>query len=138
MRVLLDVDRWDRAGDAAQDAAIEEVARAIAPAFAWLRTERFAARQHRIHTETCPSCDGRGGEMPQSGSTEYPDCDACGNRHVIEQPFDSDELAHRVAVFRHVASGREFVLVPGRVEIAACLVGRLPHAGEVPSGLRTL
>src|SRR5262245_1064183 len=126
MRALLDVDRWDRASEDVQDAAIAEVSRLVEADFAWLRTERFTARQHRIRTETCPSCHGMGGEQPQSGS-EYPDCDFCKNSHVIEHPLESEPLAHRVAVFRHPATGGEFVLVPGRIEIAACLVGRNVH-----------
>jgi hypothetical protein len=139
MRELLDVDRWDRATEGQQDAAIAEVTRLVAPAFEWVRTERFTARQHRTRSETCSSCGGRGGEMPQSGSTEYPDCDVCNNSHVIEKPFESEPLSHRVAMFRHRATGGDFVLVPGRIDIPACLVGIQPFAGaDMPSGFRTL
>jgi WD40 repeat protein len=98
----------------------------------------FTARQQRVRSEECPTCHGFGGTSPQSGSTDYPDCGTCGNSHVLEHPYESEPSSHRVAVFRHRATGLELVLVPARLEIAACLVGRTPHAGDVPTGLRTL
>lgn len=137
MEPLLDVDRWDRAGEDVQDATIAAVARLVAADFAYLRTETFTATQRRVELKTCEHCNGWGGVQPQSGS-EFPDCGWCDNKHEIEHPYASSPLAHRVAVFRHRTSAAELVLVPGRLDIAACLVGRAPHAGEPPPGLRLL
>ncbi len=136
MRILLDVGRWDRADDAAQDAAIAEVAR-MAPAFRHARTERFTARQQRIRQDPCSSCDGLGGNPPQSGNTDYPDCDVCDNTHHIEVRTESDPVSHRIAIFVH-ETGTEFVLVPGRLDLAAYLVSRAAFLATMPPGFRDL
>src|SRR6185503_19604566 len=70
---LLDVDRWDRASPGEQDAAIAEVARRLGSAYERRDAERFSARQKRTIHETCPECDGLGGERAAAGTdAEYP------------------------------------------------------------------
>ena len=138
MELLLDVDRWDRAEVGAQDRAIAEVARRVHATIEWVGIEQFIARKHKIRRDPCADCDGWGGVSPQSGGSDHPDCETCNNTHVIEHPYQSEPLAHRVAVFRHRATGLPLVLVPGRLEIAACLVARPALDGDVAPGLRLL
>lgn len=121
MKLLLDVDRWDGADDAAQDA---EVAKVRVDGFTHLRTERFSGTHLRVTYASCPSCYGG-------------DCDRCGGSGALESHRPSVTLSHRVAVFQHASAG-EFVLVPGRLEIAPCLVARVEQAGEPPVGLRRM
>jgi hypothetical protein len=135
MKLLVDVDRWDRADEAAQDA---EVAGVRVDGFTYVRTERFTGIQYRGDPIECPACGGQGGSpIGVSGNSCYPDCDYCGNRGQIPTQDPSVTLSHRVAIFRHVADG-EFILVPGRLEIAACLVARAPSTDDPPRGLRLL
>jgi WD40 repeat protein len=136
-RILLDVDRWDRADAAAQDAAIADVA-SMLPAFDHARSERFSGRQLRIRKERCGACYGMGGNPAQSGNSDNDDCDVCNNTHEIEIKSETDPVSHRVAIFVHRDTGAEFVLVPGRLDLAASLVSRAPVLESAPSGFRDL
>ncbi|MBA2541641.1 MAG: WD40 repeat domain-containing protein [Deltaproteobacteria bacterium] len=139
--LLVDVDRWDRADSADQDAAIAELARQLdGHGFEWVSTQKFSAKhQQRPRVEQCRSCGGMGGSPPQSGNTDNPDCDTCENYHEETIYYDAEVASlHRVAVFRHRKAEIEFVLVPGRMEIAACLVARDPGSINPDTKLRKL
>src|SRR4051812_40799048 len=124
--VLLDVDRWDAASAAEQDAAIEEVARRLGERFVWLQTERYGVRRTRVVEEVCPACDGHGGMRAAAGTdAEYPDCEACGNDHIVGRKVVTDTSPeHRIATFRYRSNGLALLLVPGRLEIAPFLLAR--------------
>lgn len=136
--LLVDVDRWDRADRAAQDAVIAEVAVQLATdGFDWIGTHDFVGHQHRPRVEPCSDCGGMGGSPAQSGNSDNPDCSTCENFHEVTIYYDAEVLSrHRVAVFRHRETRLEFVLVPGRMEIAACLVARDPGSLDVAGGTK--
>ncbi|MEO8336692.1 MAG: WD40 repeat domain-containing protein [bacterium] len=125
--LLLDVDRWDRAGEAAQDAAIAAI---CVEGFTHVRTQVFTGIQHRIEMESCWVCN--------YAETMHRDCSNCNNERYVAMPAGSATLSHRVAIFRRDAGGDEFVLVPGRLEIAACLVARVGESRAPSPGLRAL
>ncbi|MEO8701604.1 MAG: WD40 repeat domain-containing protein [Kofleriaceae bacterium] len=128
MKLLLDVDRWDRAGEVAQNAAIAEV---HVDGFTHVRMQRFTGVQHRVSIEPCWRCN--------YAETLDSDCSVCDNAREIEYPAESATLSHRVAIFHHLATGDEHVLVPGRLDIAPCLVARAPNPSkDPPLGLRAL
>lgn len=105
---LLDRVAWHAAPEQLQDLAIEEVRQRLGSAFDHTSTQVYEC----WNKPRCATCGGRG-EVPSWGAFNEDDADFCPDCYVKDEPAGSKLFSHRLATFRHCASGLELNLVPG-------------------------
>lgn len=134
--ILLDLDRWDAAPDAEQEAAIDDVARRLGDGFERLPSQGQPREGKVVHDEPCPTCKGTGTRSNPDPFDVHADthCHSCwGLKKRVERPT----VVRRFGAFRERAAGVELRLVPGLLDVAPFLIARTPaSAGVAPGGLR--